>query len=241
MIECVTATANSILPWPEYSVRTACPLRLSLCLITLLIPAPGPCCLFAQLYFPSCRRQILSPRSSKSSLSLTRWKGLLYNHLPSSISLPHLHPPPSPHLPPTLTRPIMSSSTRVSPPPPSSCTTPELRRILDDVTIRPSSPLASFSNWAGTYKCSPSTTFLPTSASQLPYIFELAKRHGSTVRAAGAGHSPSDLACTTGFMVRTDKLAKVLEVSLKILFPSFCRRRQLPRRGKVSPRGREPC
>lgn len=54
---------------------------------------------------------------------------------------------------------------------------------------------------------------MPDDAShQLPYIFELARRERTTVRAAGAGHSPSDLACTNGFMVRTDKLDRVLEV-----------------------------
>ncbi|KAG8908848.1 D-arabinono-1,4-lactone oxidase [Tulasnella sp. 403] len=97
---------------------------------------------------------------------------------------------------------------------PSSLSTSDLRRLLHPITLASSSPRAAFANWAGTYKCNPRRTFAPTSSDQLPYIFELARRLGTTVRAAGAGHSPSDLACTNGFMVRTDALDRVLEVNI---------------------------
>lgn len=43
-------------------------------------------------------------------------------------------------------------------------------------------------------------------------IVELARREGTSVRCAGAGHSPSDLACTQGYMIRTDKLDALVEV-----------------------------
>lgn len=56
------------------------------------------------------------------------------------------------------------------------------------------------------------TVFEPESDYQCELILELARREGKTVRAAGVGHSPSDLACTSGYMVRTDKLCRVLEV-----------------------------
>lgn len=96
-----------------------------------------------------------------------------------------------------------------SPLPPSECTTSELCALLAPVTLAD----PAFANWAGTYRCRPQRTFMPTDSHQLPYIFELARRERTTVRAAGAGHSPSDLACTSGFMVRTDALDRVLQVS----------------------------
>lgn len=61
---------------------------------------------------------------------------------------------------------------------------------------------------------------MPTDSRYLPYIFELARRERTTVRPAGSGHSPSDLACTNGIMVRTDKLDKVLEVSFSVYYLS---------------------
>lgn len=48
---------------------------------------------------------------------------------------------------------------------------------------------------------------------QCALIFELARREGKTVRAVGVGHSPSDLACTNEYMLRTTKLDRVLDVS----------------------------
>lgn len=54
---------------------------------------------------------------------------------------------------------------------------------------------------------------------QCALILELARREGKTVRAVGVGHSPSDLACTNEYMLRTTKLDKVLEVSLLLFVP----------------------
>ncbi|KAG8997506.1 D-arabinono-1,4-lactone oxidase [Tulasnella sp. JGI-2019a] len=108
-------------------------------------------------------------------------------------------PPPPP--PPTISGASL---------PPSMCSTSELSTLLAPVTLSD----APFANWAGTYKCRPQRTFMPTDSHQLPYIFELARRERTTVRAAGAGHSPSDLACTSGFMVRTDALDRVLEINV---------------------------
>ncbi len=66
--------------------------------------------------------------------------------------------------------------------------------------------------------------FEPQTEEQCEYILELARREGQTVRAAGVGHSPSDLACTSGYMLRTEKLDKIIEVSLRssvIVFVCF--------------------
>ncbi|KAG8887889.1 D-arabinono-1,4-lactone oxidase [Tulasnella sp. 332] len=118
------------------------------------------------------------------------------------------NPSQSPPPPPAIDLPSTAAASIL---PPVLCSTSELSALLAPVTL----PDASFANWAGTYKCRPQRTFMPTDSHQLPYIFELARRERTTVRAAGAGHSPSDLACTSGFMVRTDALDRVLEINVE--------------------------
>lgn len=90
----------------------------------------------------------------------------------------------------------------------------ELRRRLEPITIPSSSPKATFTNWGLSFTCQPSVVFEPETDEQCEWICELARREGRTVRAAGMGHSPSDLACTSEFMLRTNKLDKIVEVSL---------------------------
>ncbi|KAI0632860.1 L-gulonolactone/D-arabinono-1,4-lactone oxidase [Trametes polyzona] len=88
-----------------------------------------------------------------------------------------------------------------------------LYELLAPVTLRADSPRATFTNWGLTYTCTPLSVFEPETEQQCALILELARREGKTVRVAGIGHSPSDLACTTGFMLRTEKLNRVLEVN----------------------------
>ena len=68
-------------------------------------------------------------------------------------------------------------------------------------------------NWGGTYACTPLAIYEPETETQCALILELARREKKHVRFAGVGHSPSDLACTTEYMLRTTRLNKVLEVS----------------------------
>ncbi|KAJ3190776.1 hypothetical protein HK101_008374 [Irineochytrium annulatum] len=56
----------------------------------------------------------------------------------------------------------------------------------------------TFSNWAGTHLCSPSQYVEPESLDDLHRIIHFAKHQGRTIRVVGAGHSPSDIACTDG-------------------------------------------
>jgi len=70
-----------------------------------------------------------------------------------------------------------------------------------------------FSNWGRAYHCTPVAIFEPQSLFQCRLILELARREGKTVRAAGVGHSPSDLACTSGYMVRLTKMNRLIQVS----------------------------
>lgn len=103
-----------------------------------------------------------------------------------------------------------------------------LLSLLQPVTVPSSSPRSTFTNWGLSYSCKPLVVFEPETEEQCEQIFELARREGQTVRAAGVGHSPSDLACTSGYMLRTEKLDKIIEVSLKfryrilfvVVFPS---------------------
>lgn len=72
---------------------------------------------------------------------------------------------------------------------------------------------SKFANWSETFTCSPLAIFEPETEYHCELILELARREGRVVRAVGVGHSPSDLACTTGYMLRTTKLNRLLEVS----------------------------
>ncbi|KAI0077661.1 L-gulonolactone/D-arabinono-1,4-lactone oxidase [Panus rudis PR-1116 ss-1] len=89
----------------------------------------------------------------------------------------------------------------------------ELYNRLRPITVPSSSPRSSFTNWGLSYTCKPLVVFEPESEEQCELILELARREGQKVRAAGVGHSPSDLACTSGYMVRTERLNRVLEVN----------------------------
>jgi len=97
---------------------------------------------------------------------------------------------------------------------PSLLSTQALYDILKDIRVPTSSPHARFTNWAKTFASSPLAVFEPRTVRQCALIFELARREGKTVRAVGVGHSPSDLACTNEYMLRTTKLDSVLDVSL---------------------------
>lgn len=100
------------------------------------------------------------------------------------------------------------------PPPPLADTAlPALYALLRPITVPASDPRARFVNWGLSYECTPLSVFEPTTEYQCELILELARREGKAVRAAGVGHSPSDLACTSGFMLRTEKLDKIIEVS----------------------------
>ena len=88
----------------------------------------------------------------------------------------------------------------------------DIYRRLAPVTARPSSPTASYTNWARTFGCKPQAIYEPENEYQCELALELARREGKVVRAAGVGHSPSDVACTTELMIRMTRLNRVLEV-----------------------------
>src|SRR5258707_12816954 len=89
-----------------------------------------------------------------------------------------------------------------------------LRNRLAPITLPPSHPHSRFSNWGRTFACTPSSVFLPTAEQEIPLILELARLENQIVRAVASGHSPSDLPCTSGFMIRTEKLDKLIKVCI---------------------------
>ncbi|ETW79727.1 hypothetical protein HETIRDRAFT_63784 [Heterobasidion irregulare TC 32-1] len=89
----------------------------------------------------------------------------------------------------------------------------DIYTLLRPITVTPSSSEAVFQNWGRTFRCTPLAVFEPETEYQCELILELARREGQTVRAVGVGHSPSDLACTSGYMVRMGKLNNIIEVN----------------------------
>ncbi|KAM5165014.1 LOW QUALITY PROTEIN: L-gulonolactone oxidase-like [Mantella aurantiaca] len=69
-----------------------------------------------------------------------------------------------------------------------------------------------FQNWAQTYGSTPELYFQPTCAEEVKEILDLARQRSKRVKVVGGGHSPSDIACTDDFMIRLDKMNKVLKV-----------------------------
>ncbi|GMK54008.1 hypothetical protein CspeluHIS016_0105940 [Cutaneotrichosporon spelunceum] len=91
--------------------------------------------------------------------------------------------------------------------------TEELRTALEICSVPSRSPLAVFSNWARTFECRPQRVFSPTTPFQCRQIVELARREGATVHPVGVGHSPSDLGCTNGWLVRMEGVQGTLDIS----------------------------
>lgn len=87
------------------------------------------------------------------------------------------------------------------------------------ITIASNSSKAQFTNWGQTFHCRPLAVFEPENEYQCELILELARREHKVVRVVGEGHSPSDLACTNDFMLRTERLNQLQEVRpFKCLF-----------------------
>lgn len=88
----------------------------------------------------------------------------------------------------------------------------ELHNLLEPISRKPST---SISNWSRTFQCTPACIFDPETEYQCELILELAKRRKLPVRATGVGHSPSDIACTNGFLICTLKLNRLLEICVE--------------------------
>jgi len=97
----------------------------------------------------------------------------------------------------------------------SSVPSADLQKALEPISIPTASPRATFSNWAKTFRCRPARVFAPTTALQCRQILELGRREGARIHPVGVGHSPSDLACTNGWLVRMESLTGLRSVDVE--------------------------
>ncbi|BGP19796.1 hypothetical protein JCM10213_003105 [Rhodosporidiobolus nylandii] len=87
----------------------------------------------------------------------------------------------------------------------------DLRRLLSPYTTS-AGPALTFTNWATTFRSTTQAVFRPTEVEHVRWAVELARREGKELRAAGAGHSPSDIVCTDGYVLDLKGLKRVLDV-----------------------------
>jgi L-gulonolactone oxidase len=71
---------------------------------------------------------------------------------------------------------------------------------------------ARWTNWGGTYTCSPARIESPTTEEEIVNIVGGATQRGEHVKVIGSGHSFTDVGCTDGCLVRLDKYNRVLEI-----------------------------
>ena len=69
-----------------------------------------------------------------------------------------------------------------------------------------------WSNWAGNQRCSPETIARPSGTEELAAVVADAAGRGCPVKVVGSGHSFTDVACTTGTLIRLDRHQRLLEV-----------------------------
>ncbi len=67
-------------------------------------------------------------------------------------------------------------------------------------------------NWARDQRCTPERIEQPGTVDELCEAVRRASEQGMTVRAAGSGHSFTDIACTSGVMINIDRLDRVVGV-----------------------------
>ncbi|KAF9931138.1 hypothetical protein BGZ67_005462 [Mortierella alpina] len=125
----------------------------------------------------------------------------------SYIVVPNDTPSQSSDAASTLNRSVVDDSTHkrsASPLDQVSLLQQELQSVL--------TPGKTFENWARTFRCVPEQYYTPSNEEEVVKIIHLARLSGKRVKAIGTGHSPSDLACTDGIMINTDKLDGLLHV-----------------------------
>jgi FAD-linked oxidoreductase len=71
---------------------------------------------------------------------------------------------------------------------------------------------ARWRNWTGDERCRPAALVRPRSHDELSTALAAARSRGSRVRAVGAGHSFSDIACGEGTLLSLEQMRDVLDV-----------------------------
>jgi hypothetical protein len=83
----------------------------------------------------------------------------------------------------------------------------------------------TWKNHLGNQSVDPLRIYRPETIDQVAAIVREAEEAGETVRAVGSGHSWSDVALTTGFLLKTDRLARVPAPEPDFLRPEWADRR----------------
>jgi D-arabinono-1,4-lactone oxidase len=86
----------------------------------------------------------------------------------------------------------------------------ELSRISDSIPFNPTQRYLHHT-WAQTFFSRPELYFQPASIPELQKIVTLARRCRKRICVTGFGHSPSDLTCTSSWLINLDNLSAVLE------------------------------
>ncbi len=71
---------------------------------------------------------------------------------------------------------------------------------------------ATWTNWGGTYSCSPTRIESAASQDEVVAIVRASAERGEHVKVIGSGHSFTDIGCTDGCVIKLDNYNKVLEV-----------------------------
>lgn len=74
---------------------------------------------------------------------------------------------------------------------------------------------ASWTNWGQNQVCSPKDILCPSNLEEIKNIIKQASQENINIRFIGSGHSWSDLVCTNGYLINTDKLNKILSIDHK--------------------------
>jgi L-gulonolactone oxidase len=72
-------------------------------------------------------------------------------------------------------------------------------------------------NWTGDQRCAPAAIVRPASEAELVAAVRDAVVRGHGVRAAGSGHSFTDIACTDGVLVDIGRMQRVLDVARELV------------------------
>ena len=87
----------------------------------------------------------------------------------------------------------------------------ELSRFNDNIPFRAVANHIQ-STWARTFHCSPELYIQPQSTAEVEKLINVARRCRRRVTTVGCGHSPSDMACTSSWLVNLDNLNNILSV-----------------------------
>src|SRR5271167_4346387 len=87
----------------------------------------------------------------------------------------------------------------------------ELSKSRDDIPFRAVSNHTQ-STWARTFHSSPELYIQPESIAEVEKLINLSRRCRRRVTTVGCGHSPSDITCTSSWLVNLDNFNKILSV-----------------------------